>query len=81
MKPLSKCPVCSGEVTEKNVEKLLRGGVNLAAVKVRAEVCLRCGERLYSKDTVSHFQQIREKLANQEVAEFDALGRSFQVPA
>ena len=81
MKPFSNCPVCGGEVTEKNVEKLLRGGVNLAAVTVRAEVCLRCGERLYSKDTVSHFQQIRDKLANQEVGEFDPLGRSFQVPA
>ncbi len=81
MKPFSRCPVCGGEVTEKSVEKLLRGGVNLAAVKVRAEVCLRCGERLYSKDTVSHFQRIRDKLANQEVAEFDPLGRSFQVPA
>ena len=81
MKPFSKCPVCGGEVTEKNVEKLLRGGVNLAAVKVRAEVCLRCGERLYSKETVSHFQHIRDKLANQEVGEFDPLGRSFQVPA
>ncbi len=81
MKPFSKCPVCGGEVTEKNVEKLLRGGVNLAAAKVRAEVCLRCGERLYSKDTVNHFQQIRDKLANQEVGEFDPLGRSFQVSA
>ena len=81
MKPFSKCPVCGGEVTEKEVEKLLRGGVNLAAVIVRAEVCLNCGERLYSKETVSHFQQIRQKLANQEVAEFDPLGRSFQIPA
>ena len=79
MKPFSKCPVCGGELTEKEVEKLLRGGVNLAAVKVRAEVCLRCGERLYSKETVSSFEQIRNKLANQEVAEFHPLGRSFQV--
>ena len=80
MKPLSRCPVCGGELREKEVEKLLRGGVNLAAVSVRAEVCFRCGERLYSKDTVSSFEQIRAKLARQEVAEFDPLGRSFQVP-
>lgn len=80
MKPLSKCPVCGGELTEKEVEKLLRGGINLAVVKIRAEVCLHCGERLYSKETVSQFEQIRNKLANQEVAEFDPLGRSFQVP-
>ena len=80
MKPFSKCPACGGEVTAKEVEKLLRGGVNFAAVRVRAEVCLHCGERLYSKETVSQFERIRAKLANQEVAEFDPLGRSFQVP-
>ena len=81
MKPFSKCPACGGELTEKNVEKLLRGGVNIAAMRVRADVCLHCGERLYSKETVSRFEQIRDELANHEVAEFDPLGRSFQVPA
>ena len=79
MKPFSKCPVCGGETTEKEVEKLLRGGVNLAAAKVRAEVCLRCGERLYSKETVIRFEQIRKKLANHEVAEFGPMGRSFRI--
>lgn len=81
MKPFSRCPVCGGEVTEKEVEKLLRGGVNLAAVTVRAEICLHCGERLYSRETVGRFEEIRDKLASQEIAEFDLLGRSFQVPA
>ena len=80
MKPFSKCPVCGGETTEKEVEKLLRGGVNLAAVRVRAAVCLHCGERLYSRATVGRFERIRGKLASQDVAEFDPLGRSFQVP-
>lgn len=80
MKPFNKCPVCGGDLTEKEVEKLLRGGVNLATVDVRAEVCLRCGERLYSKQTVSRFEQIRKKLASHEVEEFDPLGRSFQIP-
>ena len=81
MKPFSKCPVCGGELTEKDVEKLLRGGVNLAAVSVRAEVCMRCGERLYSRAVVGRFEQIRKQLANQEVADFNPLGRSFQIPA
>ncbi len=81
MKPFSKCPVCGGETSEKEVEKLLRGGVNLAAVRVRAEVCLRCGERLYSRSTVASFEQIREKLANHEVDEFGPMGRSFEVSA
>ena len=81
MQPFSKCPVCGGEVAQKDVEKLLRGGVNLAAVKVRADVCLRCGERLYSRATVNRFERIREKLATQQVDEFSPLGRSFQIPA
>ncbi|HEY84186.1 MAG TPA: YgiT-type zinc finger protein [Chloroflexi bacterium] len=81
MKPFSQCPVCSGEVVEKEVEKLLRGGVNIAVVTVRAEVCLRCGERMYSKETISYFEQIRTKLAHQEVVGFQPLGQSFRVLA
>jgi len=47
---------------EKEVEKLLRGGANTAVMKVRADVCLHCGERLYSEETVRHFEEIRRKL-------------------
>ena len=64
---------------EKDVEKLLRGGFNTAVVRVRADVCLECGERLYSVETVKRFEQIRAKLERQEVSEFEPLGRSFQV--
>jgi len=79
MHPFDKCPVCGGEVIEKDVEKLLRGGVHVAVVTVRAEVCLRCGERLYSRETVKRFEQIRGKLARQDVMDFQPLGQSFQV--
>ena len=81
MMPFSKCPTCGGEMVDKQVEKLLRGGVNLAAVTVRAEVCLRCGERLYHAETVARFEQIRSKLACQDVEDFAPLGRSFKAPA
>jgi YgiT-type zinc finger domain-containing protein len=81
MLPFSQCPVCGGEMVEKEVEKLLRGGKHIAVVTVRAEVCQHCGERLYSKETITHFEQIRAKLARQEVAEFQPLGQSFQVMA
>ena len=77
--PFGKCPVCGGEMVAKDVEKLLRGGVNTAVLRVPAEVCLRCGERLYAAETVQHFEQIRQKLERQEVAEFQPLGQSFQV--
>jgi len=79
MLPFEKCPVCEGELVEKEVEKLLRGGDHTAAVTVRAEVCLRCGERLYSLETVRQFEQIRTKLERQETAAFEPMGLSFQV--
>ncbi len=79
MKAFDKCPVCGGELVEKEVEKLLKGGVHTAVLKVRAEVCLRCGERLYPAETVQRFEQIRQKLEREEVADFQPLGRTFQV--
>jgi YgiT-type zinc finger domain-containing protein len=79
MIPFKKCPVCNGEVVEKEVEKLLRGGNNTAFVKVKAEVCLHCGERFYSKATINEFQEIRLKLERQEISEFELLGKSFKV--
>lgn len=79
MIPFSKCPVCGGEIVEKKVEKLLRGGTHTAVLNVDAEVCLHCGERLYSQETIRRFEQIRAKLERQEVAEFQPLGQSFQI--
>jgi len=79
MMPFEKCPVCGGELVEKEVEKLLRGGVHMAVLKVHAEVCLLCGERLYTQETVRRFEEIRAKLKRQETADFQPLGLSFQV--
>jgi YgiT-type zinc finger domain-containing protein len=78
-KPFEKCPICGGELEEKEVEKLLHGGVHTAIIKVRAEVCLYCGERLYSHETVRRFEEIRRKLEREEVTSFKILGKTFQV--
>jgi YgiT-type zinc finger domain-containing protein len=77
--PFEQCPVCGGNLVEKEVEKILRGGANTAVLKVCAEVCLRCGERLYSQETVRRFKQIRAKLERHETEEFRAIGVSYQV--
>ena len=66
---------------EKETEKLLRGGVNVAAVTAMAEVCLHCGERLYSIKAVNRFQQIRDKLACHEVIDLQPMGKPFQTVA
>lgn len=79
MRLFEKCPVCGGEVVEKEVEKLLKGGKNTAIVKVTAEVCLHCGERLYSQDTIIRFEEIRKKLQDDDVEEFVPIGKTFQV--
>jgi YgiT-type zinc finger domain-containing protein len=79
MKPFEKCPVCGGELKRKEVEKLLRGGRNTAVLRVSAEVCLHCGERLYTEDTVRYFEKVRNKLKRQELAGFQPLGQSFKI--
>lgn len=79
MIPFDKCPICGGELEEKEVEKLLRGGIHTAVVKVVAGVCLHCGERLYSKETIKRFEEIKSKLESEETSEFHPLGKSFQV--
>ncbi|MGM0490633.1 MAG: YgiT-type zinc finger protein [Planctomycetota bacterium] len=79
MTPFENCPVCGGELSSKKVEKLLRGGGNTVSLRVEAEVCQHCGERLYSEDVVKSFEEIRSKLKRQEFAHFRPLGRSFTV--
>ena len=79
MMPFEECPVCGGELVKKEVEKLLRGGLHTAVLKVHAEVCLHCGERLYPQETVRQFEEIRVKLERQETAAFQPVGLSFQV--
>jgi YgiT-type zinc finger domain-containing protein len=79
MMPFAKCPVCGGELVEKRVEKLLRGGAHTAVMTVEAEVCLSCGERLYAEATLRRFEEVREKLSRQQTDEFKPIGQSFQV--
>jgi YgiT-type zinc finger domain-containing protein len=79
MKPFDKCPICGGQLEERTVEKLLRGGVHTAAVRVRADVCMQCGERLYSQQDVERFEDIRAKLQLQQTEGFRLVGQSFEV--
>ena len=67
------------ELQEKDVEKLLKGGDNTAMVNVRAEVCLHCGERLYSREMVKCFEEIRRKLEIKDVVNFQLIGQSYWV--
>ena len=79
MLPFKKCPICGGDVVEKEVEKLLKGGTNTATLKLKAEVCLRCGERLYSQEAIQRFEEIRRKLEQKDTKDFEAIGQLFNV--
>ena len=79
MTPFERCPVCGGELVERQVQKLLRGGRHTGSITVPAEVCLHCGERLYSRDVVKKFEEIRTKLERQETDDFEPIGQSFEV--
>ena len=75
MTPFDKCPVCGGKMVEKEVEKILRGGNLTEIVKAQAEVCLRCGERLYAPDVVKRFKKIRSKLQKEQMASRQSTAR------
>jgi YgiT-type zinc finger domain-containing protein len=79
LKLFEKCPVCGGELVDKEVEKVLKGGSNTAILRVKAEVCLHCGERLYSPETVTQFEEIRKKISTEDVSEFEPVGKTYQV--
>ena len=79
MTAIEKCPLCGGCLTSKRVEKLVRGGEDTAVLKVEADVCMRCGERLYSEDTVRLFERIRTKLEQHDTSGLELIGRSFSV--
>jgi YgiT-type zinc finger domain-containing protein len=79
MKYVEKCPRCGGEIVEKEVTEILSGGVNTAFLKVQTGVCLLCGERLYSAETIRQFEEIEARLEHQDTEGFLLLGQSFQV--
>lgn len=72
------CPVCGGELVDKRVVKLLRGGTDTATIEVDALVCQRCGERLYPEETVRLFERIRTKLRRGQTDSMTLVGNSYE---
>ena len=62
------CPICGGEMVDKNVDVLDTVSGKFVIVRgVSAEVCVRCGERLYSKDDMERLEKLREKIRENSV--------------
>jgi YgiT-type zinc finger domain-containing protein len=77
--PFDRCPVCGGDLADRVVEKLLRGGHDTAVLKVKAEVCLRCAGRVYPQKAIRQFEAVRERLARRETGEMTPVGSSYHV--
>ena len=67
MGTFKECAVCGGEVVERKVEKILRGGQREKSVKIQAKVCLRCGEHFYGPQAIKRFNEVRAKLKASDV--------------
>jgi YgiT-type zinc finger domain-containing protein len=77
---VKKCPLCGGgEVVEKEVTEVICGGPHTAIVSVSAGVCRRCGERIYTPETIRRFETIEAKLERHELSGFQPMGQSFHV--
>jgi YgiT-type zinc finger domain-containing protein len=72
------CPICGGKVTIKEVEKIVKGGSNVAILKVKAGVCTKCGERIYSKDTHEKIQKVRKELELGKTKDFEVVGHAHR---
>jgi YgiT-type zinc finger domain-containing protein len=78
--PFDRCPLCGGDLDDRVVEKLLRGGADTAVLKVQAEVCLRCAGRIYTQKAVRQFEQVRAKLEAKETGGLTPVGSVYRVP-
>jgi len=76
-KYVTKCPICGGEIVTRKVKKVIRGGDDVAILEVEAGVCLKCGERIYTKETQEKFQQIRERLRSGSTKALKRVGNTY----
>jgi len=72
---LSRCVRCgSNDLEDRDVEKLVRGGDNVAALRVRATVCRHCGERYLPDGAIRTLEQARRDLAEDKLTRFRTVG-------
>ncbi len=73
------CPICGGEVTERNISEIVQGGNHTATLRMDVLVCLSCNERLYSLSDIQKMEQLKQKLERQDTADLTPIGQSFAV--
>ena len=74
-----KCPSCGHKMLEKKkITHTVTGGNNTALVDIEVDVCEKCGEILFTSRQVQMFEDIKNKLANEDVKGFIPVGKNFR---
>lgn len=65
---VGRCPICGGETREAVVEvqETIKGRAYIIK-GVEAELCIQCGERLYSLEEMRKIEEMRKRLAEKRV--------------
>jgi len=62
------CPICGGEMADKSVDVVDTINRKLVIIRgISAEVCVRCGERLYSQGEMKKMEKLRERIQDNSV--------------
>ncbi len=76
-----RCPLCGAPVEVKQREFIVRGGANAAVFTTWVGECTRCGEILYTPDTVAREFTLRKQLEEGRLEGLRPLGKLFAVEA
>ena len=65
---VGKCPICGGDTKEDIVEvqEIIEGEAYIIS-GVNAEVCVQCGERMYSLGEMRRIEKVRERIKNRMI--------------
>ena len=75
----SHCTQCGGtHLSEKTIEKAVRGGNHTAYVTLSVVACLDCGERFLDPDAIERLEGIRKRLERGETSGLKPIGQAFQ---
>ena len=69
MASFDRCPVCGGPIVEREVEDGLRKGVVRETIRMRTDVCLKCGERLYTPEAAQRLENTGSGLDARDTAD------------
>jgi len=64
------CPICDGVMAVKTVEVEVSQGPHSKVIQVPAEVCQKCGERIYPAESEQKIKKLEEEMVSAE-QEFD----------